>query len=142
MKLTPVETDQEHIRLAPALDETSRIAISALPGITVLGDDADPAALAKRSRKPVVVLSGKLQNLATSKDGNEFEFKAQAQYVIYRMPSRDIAAVVDGAARTRVAASRVRSRASRQQVEDNVAAAAIESAVKRAPAALLEMSKR
>ena len=142
VKLTPVETDPEYMRLASALDETSRTAISAIPGITVLRDSDDAAALAKKSHKPVVVLSGKLQNLATSKDGDEVEFKAQAQYIIYRMPSRDIAAVVDGAARTRIAASRVKSKSSRQTVEDGVATAAFESAARRAPAALLAISKR
>jgi len=141
VKLTPVETDPEHMRLASALDEASRTAISAIPGITVLSDSDDPAAFAKKSHKPVVVLSGKLQNLATSKDGDQVEFKAQAQYIIYRIPSRDIAAVVDGAARTRISASRVKSKSSRQTVEDGVAAAAFESAAKRAPAALLAISK-
>jgi len=142
VKLTPVETDPEYMRLSAALDEASRTAISAIPGVTILKDNDDAAALSKKSRKPVIVLSGKLQNLATTKRGDELEFKAQAQYVIYRMPSRDIAAVVDGAAQTRIAAIHVKSKASRQQVEDGVAAAAIESAAKHAPAALIAISKR
>ncbi len=142
VKLAPVETGPQHTRMAPALDLASRTAFSAIPGVTVLGDDEDPAALAKKSRKPVIVLAAKLQDLVTSKQGDEVEFRAQIQYVIYRMPNRDIAAVLDGAARTRIAAVRVRNQESRQQVEDDVASAAVESAAKRAPAALLAITRR
>ncbi len=142
VKLTHVETDPEHMGLAATLDEASRTAIGAIPGVTVLKDDDDEAAMSKKTHKPVVVLSPRLQNIATTKDGDEVEFKAQAQYIIYRMPSRDIAAVVDGAARTRLPAKHVKSKASRQEVENGVAAAAIESAAKRAPAALIAISKR
>ena len=141
VKLTPVETEPQYTRLASSMDTASRAAISSIPGVTVLGDDDDAAVFAKKSRKPVVVLAAKLQNLATSKKGDEVEIRAQVQYIIYRMPNRDIAAVVDGAARTRIAAIQVRSRESRQQVEDDVATAAVESAAKRAPAALLAISR-
>lgn len=142
VKLPPVETEPEYTRMVSALDTASRSLIGAIPGVTVLNDDDDAAALAKKSRKPVVVLAAKLQNLATSKDGDQLEIRAQVQYVIYRMPGRDIAAVLDGAAHARIAAVRVKSKESRQQVEDDVAAAAVESAAKRAPAALLAISKR
>lgn len=142
VKLTPVETDPQYTRMASALDTASRSLIGSIPGVTVLNDDDDAAAMAKKSRKPVVVLAAKLQNLATSKDGDEVEIRAQVQYIIYRMPSRDIAAVLDGAAHTRIAAVQVKSKESRQQVEDDVATAAVESAAKRAPAALLAISKR
>ena len=142
VQLPPVETEPQYTRMASALDMASRSLIGAIPGVTVLNDNDDAAAMAKKSRKPVVVLAAKLQNLATSKDGDEVEIRAQVQYIIYRMPSRDIAAVLDGAAHTRIAAVQVKSKASRQQVEDDVATAAVESAAKRAPAALLAISKR
>lgn len=142
VKLTPVQTDPEHSRLSAALDSASHAAIAGIPGITVLSDNDDEMAVAKKSRKPVVVLSGKLQNIGTSKQGDEVEFRAQIQYVIYRIPGRDIAAVVDGTARTRISAVQVKSKESRQQVEDDVAAAAVESAARRAPAALLAVSKK
>ena len=141
VKLTPVETDPKYTRLASALDSTARAAIGNIPGVTVLRDDDDAVAVAKKSHKPVVILSGKLQNMATSKDGDQVEFSAQVQYIIYRIPSRDIAAVVDGGAKTRISAVQGKSKESRQQVEDDVAAAAVESAARRAPAALLAISK-
>ena len=106
VKLTPVETDPKYTRLASALDSASHAAIGNIPGVTILGDDDDVVAVAKKSRKPVVVLSGKLQNMATSKEGDEVEFSAQVQYIIYRIPSRDIAAVVDGGANTRISPSK------------------------------------
>lgn len=142
VKLTPVETAPPYTRLAAALDSASRTAMSGIPGITVLGETDDEVAMAKKSRKPTVVLSGKLQNIAASKQGDQLEFRAQIQYVIYRVPGRDVAAVLDGSARTRIAAVQVKSKESRQQVEDVVAAAAVESAARRAPAALLAISKR
>ncbi len=142
VKLTPIETDPEHNRLAATLDSASRTAIAGIPGVTVLGEKDDEVAMAKKSTKPVVVLSARLQNIGTSKQGNEVEFRAKIQYVIYRVPGRDIAAVVDGSARTRISAVQVKSKASRQQVEDDVAAAAVESAARRAPAALQAISKR
>src|SRR5512142_2725301 len=67
VKLTPVQTAPEHARLAAALDSASHTAIAGIPGITVLGDSEDEIAMAKKSRKPVVVLSGKLQKMGTSK---------------------------------------------------------------------------
>lgn len=142
LKLTHVETDPEYTRLAATLDTASRTAFSGIPGVTVLGDGDDEVALAKKTRKPVVVLSAKLQNLATSKQGDEVEFRAQVQYVIYRIPNRDIAAVLEGGAKTRIAARQVKSKESRQQVEDDVAAAAVESAARRAPAALMAITKK
>jgi len=142
IKLTPVQTDPQYTRLASALDSTSRTAISGIPGVTVLGDDDDENAFAKKSRKPVVVLSGKLQDIVTTKEGNDVVFRAQVEYIIYRIPGRDIAAVVDGAAKTKISAVQVKTKESRQQVEDDVAAAAVESAARRAPAALLAISKR
>ncbi len=142
VKLTHVETDPEYTRLGAALDSASHAAISGIPGVTVLGDDDDEVAMAKKTRKPVVVLSGKLQNIAESKQGDEVEFRAQMQYVIYRIPGRDIAAVVDGNARTRISAIQVKSKESRQQMEDDVAAAAVENAARRAPAALLAITKK
>jgi hypothetical protein len=142
VKLTPVETEPRYARLASSLDSASHIAIGNIPGVTVLGDDDDVVALAKKSHKPVVVLSAKLQDIVTSKEGDELVFRAQAQYIIYRIPGLDIAAVVDGAANARIAAVQVKSRESRRHVEDGVAAAAIESAASRAPAALQAISKR
>jgi hypothetical protein len=142
VKLTHVQTEPEYTRLAATLDSTSRTAIGGIPGITVLGELDDEVALAKSSRKPVVVLSATLQNLAASRQGDEVEFRAKVQYIIYRIPGRDVAAIVDGAARTRISAIRVKSKASRQQVEDDVASAAVESAARRAPAALLAISKK
>ena len=98
--------------MASALDSASQTVIGSIPGVTVLNDDDDAVAMAKKSRKPVVVLSRKLQNMATSKDGDEVEF-AQVQYIIYRIPSRDIAAVLDGGANTRIAAVQMSSQESR-----------------------------
>jgi len=142
VKLTHVQTDPEYTRLAATLDSTSRTAIGGIPGITVLGEQDDEVALAKNSHKPVVVLSATLQNLATSKQGDEVEFQAKVQYVIYRIPGRDVAAIVDGSARTRIPAIQVKSKASRQQIEGDVASAAVESAARRAPAALQAISKK
>lgn len=142
VKLTHMQTEPEYTRLAATLDSTSRTAIGGIPGITVLGEQDDEVALAKNSRKPVVVLSATLQNLAASKQGDEVEFRAKVQYVIYRIPGRDVAAIVDGTARTRISAIQVKSKASRQQIEDEVASAAVESAARRAPAALVAISKK
>lgn len=142
VKLTRVETEPQYTRLGASLDSASRTAIAGIPGVTVLSDDVDEEVMAKRSRNPVVILSARLQRLAMTKQGGEIEFKAQAQYIIFRIPGRDIAAIVDGAARARVAAAQVRTKATRQQVEDEVAAAAIESAARRAPAALSAVAKR
>jgi hypothetical protein len=142
VKLTPVQTEPQYTRLASALDSTSRTAISGIPGVTILGDDDDEFAFAKKSRKRVVVLSGKLRDIVTTKEGDDVVIRAQVEYIIYRIPGRDIAAVVDGAAKTKISAVQVKTKESRQQVEDDVAAAAVESAARRAPAALLAISKR
>jgi hypothetical protein len=142
VKLTPVQTEPQYNRLSAALDSASHQAIGGIPGVTVIGDDDDETALAKKSRKTVVVLAGKLQDLVSTKEGDEVVFRAQVEYIIYRVPDRDIAAVVDGAAKARISAVQVNTKESRQQVEDDVAAAAIESAARRAPAALMAISRR
>jgi hypothetical protein len=141
VKLTPAQAEPKHQRLTQTLDLASRQAIGGIPGVTVLQDSDDENAFARKHRQPVIVFSGKLQGLAESKDGEELVFRAEVQYIVYRLPGRNVAAVVSGAAQARVYPAQIRTKQSRQQLEDKVVSAAVESAARRAPPALEAAAK-
>jgi hypothetical protein len=142
VKLSPAQTEPQYQRFTQTLESASRQAIGGIPGVTVLEDNDDENAFARKHRQPVIVLSGKLQGLVSSKDGDELVFRAEVQYIVYRLPGRNMAAIVSGAAQARVYPAQVRTKESRQLLEDKVVAAAVESAARRAPPALEAAAKR
>ncbi len=131
-------------RYRPLLDEvqrTSRTELSELPGVKVLDDSDDYKAAAKLRKPPVVMVTGRLRRLRTLHEGSTVIYSAKMEYVMHRMPQQAIAGTVSGSASTRASAEEARDRRRSAELKHAVLMAAIESAIRRAPAALLEAAR-
>ncbi len=140
VKLGDMKTEPAQRSLSPALVNASRAAIADIPGVTLMGDGEDAEAMAAKG-STVVVISGKLRELGQAREGDEVVMSAKVEYVLYKLPGRAIAAIVSGGAKARVGASSVKTPSGRQQLEREVVSAAVESAARRAPAALQAAAK-
>jgi hypothetical protein len=121
------------------LEKTSREKFQELPGVHVV-DSEEPAASGKK-KVPMVMVSGQLRQLGTSRDGAEVVFSASVEYVVTRMPEQALVGTVSGSASTKASQNDARDKKKSAELEDIVVAAAIESAVRRAPQALAAASK-
>ncbi|MFO0566589.1 MAG: HEAT repeat domain-containing protein [Polyangiaceae bacterium] len=120
-------------KLASDLESASRQKFSELPGVK-LSDDGGSEAREKGKKPPVVMITGLLRKLNESREGSEVVYSASVEYVVHRMPEQAIAGTVSGSATTR--ASTVEAKRRAPELQRLVLAAAVESAVKRAPEAL------
>ncbi len=98
----------------------------------VVSEDAKP----KHKRLPRVLLSGKISKLERRLDGTQPVYTARVEFVVHEMPSKAIKGKVSGSASARVHAQDVRTKRSMRKLRREVMAAAISSAMRRAPQAL------
>jgi len=118
-------------KLAGDLESASREKFSELPGVKV-GD-------ASEQGKKMVMVTGVLRRLNESQEGSEVVYSASVEYVVHRMPEQAIAGTVSGSASTRASNAEAKRRA--PELRRLVLAAAVASAVKRAPEALAAATK-
>ena len=121
------------------LARASREKFGELPGVSVI-DDADAAANGKK-KVPVVMVTGQLRRLKTSREGSAVVFSASVEYIVHRMPEQSILGTVSGSASTKASESEAKDKKKSAELENIVVAAAIDSAVRRAPEALAAASK-
>ncbi|MBK8994373.1 MAG: HEAT repeat domain-containing protein [Myxococcales bacterium] len=119
-------------KLVGDLESASRQKFGELPGVKVI-DDGQSAEAGDRGKKMVMV-TGLLRKLNESAEGSEVVYSASVEYVVHRMPEQAIAGTVTGSASTRASKSEAKRRA--KELQQLVLAAAVASAVKRAPEAL------
>ncbi|MCC6214906.1 MAG: HEAT repeat domain-containing protein [Polyangiaceae bacterium] len=124
-----------------AVESTSRERLGAIPGVGMLSDDADPKAESKKAKVPAVLVTGRLKRLTETKSGSEVEFAAAVEFMVHRLPEQSIAGTVSGSARTTASVAETRDKARAAELRRTVLFAAVESALKRAPAALLAAAK-
>lgn len=136
LKLGDLKTDPALERLSDALQAASRQALGDLPGVTLMGREADTAAAVAKRKPPVVLITGKLVALGQKQSGEEVLISAKVEYFVHRLPGESIAAVVSGVATARVAPIQMQKRRLRERLERSIVAAAVESAARRAPKAL------
>ena len=141
VRLGAMTTAPKLRRLSPALTRASRRAIAEIPGVQLIDESDQAGALAARAGPPVVLITGRLNELGSVVDGDELVMSVRVEYLIYRMPSRAVAAIVSGSARARVGAYTLKDRTRRLQLEKNVLLAAVESAVHRTPSAFEAASR-
>lgn len=141
VKLGRIHASVRYKRLLGEVERTSRTQLDELPGVKVLDDSDDYKAAAKRRKPPVVMVTGRLRRLRASWEGSTVIYSAKMEYVMHRMPQRAIAGTVSGSASTRASASEAKDRRRAAQLKHAVLVAAIESAIRRAPAALLEAAR-
>jgi hypothetical protein len=136
LALGAMKTEPKHSRLSQAMSVASRSALGELPGVRLLAEGEDAEAAAARRKPPVVLITGKLLEVGQAADGAGFVVSAKVEYLVHRMPGHSIAAVVSGSARAKVSSAQVRKRPLREKLEQQLVAAAVESAVKRTAPAL------
>jgi len=131
---------------SPAIERTvmvqSRRNLDQLPGIDVLPNDEEVALAAEKQDIPVVMVSTSIQRLAAARDGDSVVYSANIEYLVHTMPDQTIAARVAGSASASASEEDARDKARSAELRREVVEAAVRSALKRAPQALLAAARR
>jgi HEAT repeats len=151
VKLGPMknQTPVKAARIEAELESESRKKLDALPGVRVLapttGTSADsqkaPAKVDDKNTLPVVMVSGQIQKLQASRDGTDIVYSASVEYILHTMPDESIAAKVSGSASGTLTAEEAKDETRAAELRHQVLGAAIASALRRAPRALLAAAR-
>ncbi len=117
-------------------EQTSRSKLGEIPGVEVLEDGVDSKAQSTKRRLPVVKVTGKLRKLVRSKEGSEVVYSAKVEFVVHKMPGNAIKGTVSGTARASTSAAGARNKRKLAQLRREAIAAAVSSALRRAPEAI------
>lgn len=118
------------------LMDSSRRKLSELPGVRVLAEDSTA-----KSNLPMVMVTGKIQELTASREGSSIVYSASVEYVLHTMPEQSIAAKVSGRASATASEQEANDKAKSAELRRSVLEAAIASALRRAPSALLAAAR-
>lgn len=116
----------------------SRKKLSEMPGVAVLPSEAveEPKAEAPR-----VMITPSIQKLAASRDGDSIVYSASIEYILHTMPDEAIMARISGSASAAATEKEAADKAATAVLRREVLAAAIQSALSRAPRALLAAAR-
>lgn len=128
-------------RIESQLAQDSRKKLSELPGVKVL-PDSEEAEKAGNSKLPVVMVTGQVQELRASREGSSIVYTASVEYVLHTMPERSIAAKVSGSASATASEQEAKDTARSAELRRQVLEAAIASALRRAPRALMAAARQ
>lgn len=130
-------TSKPSQQVADSLKDASRRSLRRLASVGVVAGSDDVMKVAKHRNLPAVLMTGSVSKLQAEKDGSSLLYTAQVEYVLHRMPQHAIAGKVSGSARARASADEISDVRRHAKLRDDVLAAAVDSALRRAPAALL-----
>jgi hypothetical protein len=122
------------------LEQESRKKLDELPGIEVL-TDKDSAQDPKKKKLPVVMVSGQIQKLKAVREGQEIVYSASVEYILHTMPEQSIAAKVTGNATASLTEEEAKDKQRTVALRRQVLGAAIASALRGAPRALLAAAR-
>lgn len=124
-------------RIETDLAQASRKKLGELPGVRVLveGDDGSG------KKTPVVMVTGSVEQLKASREGSSIVYTAKVEYVLHTMPEQSIAAKVSGSASAQASEQEANDQTRSAQLRKEVLEAAIASALRRAPPALLAAAR-
>jgi hypothetical protein len=116
----------------------SRQKLDELPGVDLVDESSRStrSKARKQGEPPVVMVTGRVKKLEHETQGRTIVYSASIEFVVHQMPGQAIKGVVSGSAR---ASSDVSDSSDRAAIEDlrlSALEAAIESAMKNAPAAI------
>jgi hypothetical protein len=126
-------------KIESQLTDTSRRRLSALPGVRVLAP-ADEGSQ-KSGSPPMVMVTGKISELKASREGSSIVYSASVEYVLQTMPEQSIAAKVSGRASATASEQDANDQDKSAELRRSVLEAAIASALRRAPPALLAAAR-
>ena len=121
------------------LDQESRKKLDELPGIEVLTGDSKQES--KKKKLPVVLVSGQIQKLRAEREGQDIVYTASVEYILHTMPDQSIAAKVSGNATASLSQEEAKDKQRSSELRRQVLAAAIASALRGAPRALLAAAR-
>ena len=132
VKGTAIETE---------LEQESRKKLDELPGIEVLKASPDSNQESKKKKLPVVMVSGHIQKLKAVREGQEIVYSASVEYILHTMPEQSIAAKVTGNATASLTQEEAKDKQRSAELRRQVLGAAIASALRGAPRALLAAAR-
>jgi hypothetical protein len=135
------QTNVKSTRIEAQLAEESRRKLAELPGVEVLEADQDFAKESKRRKTPVVLVSGHVQKLKAAREGGEIVYSASVEYILQTMPEQSIAAKVSGSATASLTEAEAKDQKRAAELRAAVLEAAIASALRRAPRALIAAAR-
>jgi hypothetical protein len=124
-------------RIESDLAQASRQKLGELPGVKVLVEGDDGAG----KKTPVVMVTGSVEQLKASREGSSIVYTAKVEYVLHSMPEQSIAAKVSGSASAQASEQEANDQSKSAQLRKEVLEAAIASALRRAPPALLAAAR-
>lgn len=124
-------------RIENDLAAASRRKLGELPGVKVLIEGDDGAG----RKTPIVMVTGSVEQLNASRDGGAIVYSAKVEYVLHSMPEQAIAAKVSGSASAKASEQEANDQAKSAELRKDVLEAAIASALRRAPPALLAAAR-
>lgn len=123
-------------RIESDLVQASRRKLNELPRVKVLeGDDGAD------SKTPVVMVTASVEQLKASREGSAIVYTAKVEYVLHTMPDQSIAAKVSGSASARASEQEADDQVKSAQLRKEVLEAAIASALRRAPRAIVAAAR-
>jgi hypothetical protein len=127
------------------LANSSRRKLGELPGVRVLAADGSGFGAATGAGKadtvPMVMVSGNVSELKALREGRSIIYSASVEYVLHSMPEQSIAAKVSGRASATATEQDAEDASVLAEIRRSVLEAAIASAVRRAPPALLAAAR-
>ncbi len=126
-------------KIEAELADSSRQKLSELLGVRVLGVAEEPTS--KLRRVPLVMVTGNIQELTIARQGSSIVYSALVEYVVHTMPEHSLAATVTGRASATASAQDASSAARSAELRRSVLEAAIASALRRAPPALIAAAR-
>ncbi len=124
-------------RIESELASASRKRLGELPGVGVLVEGDDGAG----RKTPVVMVTGSIEQLKAAREGRTVVYTARVEYVLHTMPDQSIAAKVSGSASAQASVQEARDDTRSAELRKEVLEAAIASALRRAPPALLAAAR-
>lgn len=123
--------------ITDSMKNASQRSLRRISSVGVVGASEDVMKVAKRRKLPAVLLTGSVQKLEAEKDGRSLLYTAKVEYVVHRMPEQAIAGKVSGSASAEASAAEISDVRRHAKLRNDVLAAAVDSALRRAPPAIL-----
>jgi hypothetical protein len=130
-------TNVKSKRIESDLAHASRQKLNELPGVKVLVEGDDGAG----KKTPVVMVTGSVEQLRASREGTAIVYTAKVEYILHSMPEQSIAAKVSGSASAQASEQEANDQVKSAQLRKEVLEAAIASALRRAPPALMAAAR-
>jgi hypothetical protein len=128
-------------KIESELADSSRRKLSEMPGVRVLAADGSNGNGARPNTLPVVMVTGNVSELKASREGRSITYSASVEYVLHTMPEQSIAAKVTGRASATASEQDADDASKLADLRRSVLEAAIASALRRAPPALLAAAR-